>query len=106
MQLKLSLPNNRRGQLSRAADDQTCQPGVSGTNSLRSEPQTSQFDGSRMTPCPESSQAESRNLISGDLYDRREDFTIVLQPYLHNFFVPFIGVSHKTDAITMIRTNV
>ncbi|KAK0156475.1 Phospholipase B1, membrane-associated [Merluccius polli] len=37
-------------------------------------------------------QAESRYLISRDLYGGREDFTVVLQPYLRNSFIPYIGV--------------
>uniref|UniRef100_A0A667Z8J5 Uncharacterized protein n=1 Tax=Myripristis murdjan TaxID=586833 RepID=A0A667Z8J5_9TELE len=36
-------------------------------------------------------QTETRYLISGDRYDGREDFTVVLQPYLHNSFVPYTG---------------
>ena len=38
-------------------------------------------------------QIESEFLISGDRYDGREDFTVVLQPYLHSSFVPYVGVS-------------
>ncbi|XP_046878071.1 phospholipase B1, membrane-associated-like [Hypomesus transpacificus] len=37
-------------------------------------------------------QIESEFLISGDRYDGREDFTVVLQPYLHSSFVPYVGV--------------
>ncbi|XP_037101363.1 phospholipase B1, membrane-associated-like [Syngnathus acus] len=36
-------------------------------------------------------QAEIHNLISGSRYDGKEDFAVVLQPFLHNFFIPNIG---------------
>ncbi|KAK2856051.1 hypothetical protein Q5P01_004786 [Channa striata] len=36
-------------------------------------------------------QAEIQYLISGDRYDGKEDFTVVLQPFLTNFFIPHIG---------------
>ncbi|XP_068505439.1 phospholipase B1, membrane-associated-like [Syngnathus scovelli] len=36
-------------------------------------------------------QAEIHNLISGSRYDGKEDFAVVLQPFLHNFFIPYIG---------------
>ncbi|XP_061843241.2 phospholipase B1, membrane-associated-like [Nerophis lumbriciformis] len=36
-------------------------------------------------------QAEIHNLISGSHYDQKEDFAVVLQPFLHNSFIPYIG---------------
>ncbi|KAF7667277.1 hypothetical protein LDENG_00069390, partial [Lucifuga dentata] len=36
-------------------------------------------------------QAEIQHLISGSRYDGKEDFAVVLQPFLHNSFVPYIG---------------
>uniref|UniRef100_A0A7N6F5X1 Uncharacterized protein n=1 Tax=Anabas testudineus TaxID=64144 RepID=A0A7N6F5X1_ANATE len=36
-------------------------------------------------------QAEIQYLISGDRYDGKEDFSVVLQPFLHNFFIPHVG---------------
>uniref|UniRef100_A0A8P4K0C3 Phospholipase B1, membrane-associated n=1 Tax=Dicentrarchus labrax TaxID=13489 RepID=A0A8P4K0C3_DICLA len=35
--------------------------------------------------------AEIQQLISGNRYDRKEDFAVVLQPFLHNSFIPHIG---------------
>uniref|UniRef100_A0A3Q3WYE9 Uncharacterized protein n=1 Tax=Mola mola TaxID=94237 RepID=A0A3Q3WYE9_MOLML len=36
-------------------------------------------------------QAEIQNLISGNRYDGKEDFAVVLQPFLQTFFIPHIG---------------
>ncbi|XP_056261546.1 phospholipase B1, membrane-associated-like [Seriola aureovittata] len=36
-------------------------------------------------------QAELQHLISGDRYDGKGDFAVVLQPFLHNSFIPHIG---------------
>ncbi|XP_040919608.1 phospholipase B1, membrane-associated-like [Toxotes jaculatrix] len=36
-------------------------------------------------------QAEIQYLISGDRYDGKEDFSVVLQPFLENSFIPHIG---------------
>lgn len=36
-------------------------------------------------------QAELLSLISGDRYEGKEDFAVVLQPFLNNYFIPYIG---------------
>ncbi|XP_034384064.1 phospholipase B1, membrane-associated-like [Cyclopterus lumpus] len=36
-------------------------------------------------------QAEIQHLISGNRYNGKEDFAVVLQPFLHNYFIPHIG---------------
>ncbi|XP_068433215.1 phospholipase B1, membrane-associated-like [Clinocottus analis] len=36
-------------------------------------------------------QAEIQHLISGNRYQGKEDFAVVLQPFLHNSFIPHIG---------------
>ncbi|XP_055005747.1 phospholipase B1, membrane-associated-like [Boleophthalmus pectinirostris] len=36
-------------------------------------------------------QAELEFLLSSDRYDGKEDFAVVLQPFLHNYFLPHIG---------------
>uniref|UniRef100_A0A8C2ZAA2 Phospholipase B1, membrane-associated n=1 Tax=Cyclopterus lumpus TaxID=8103 RepID=A0A8C2ZAA2_CYCLU len=35
--------------------------------------------------------AEIQHLISGNRYNGKEDFAVVLQPFLHNYFIPHIG---------------
>ena len=42
-------------------------------------------------------QAEIQNLISGNRYDGKEDFAVVLQPFLQTFFIPRIGVSSTSS---------
>ncbi|CAN9507949.1 unnamed protein product [Ophioblennius macclurei] len=37
-------------------------------------------------------QTEIQYLLSGDRYEGKEDFAVVLQPFLHNSFIPYIGV--------------
>lgn len=36
-----------------------------------------------------------QQLISGNRYEGKEDFAVVLQPFLQNFFIPQIGVCHE-----------
>ncbi|XP_033847318.1 phospholipase B1, membrane-associated-like [Periophthalmus magnuspinnatus] len=36
-------------------------------------------------------QVELEFLLSSDQYDGKEDFAVVLQPFLHNYFLPYIG---------------
>ncbi|XP_028460437.1 phospholipase B1, membrane-associated [Perca flavescens] len=36
-------------------------------------------------------QAEIEHLISGNRYEGKEDVAVVLQPFLHNSFIPYIG---------------
>ncbi|XP_054872132.1 phospholipase B1, membrane-associated-like isoform X2 [Amphiprion ocellaris] len=36
-------------------------------------------------------QTEMQHLISGDRYNGKEDFAVVLQPFLQNSFIPYIG---------------
>lgn len=39
------------------------------------------------------SQVEIQQLISGNRYDGKDDFAVVLQPFLQTSFIPTIGVS-------------
>lgn len=34
-----------------------------------------------------------QQLISGSRYEGKEDFAVVLQPFLQNYFIPQVGVS-------------
>ncbi|XP_035535037.1 phospholipase B1, membrane-associated-like [Morone saxatilis] len=43
-------------------------------------------------------QAEIQQLISGNRYDGKEDFAVVLQPFLHNLFIPHIGVGEADSS--------
>lgn len=45
-------------------------------------------------------QVATQQLISGNRYEGKEDFAVVLQPFLQNFFIPQIGVSHTHPAQT------
>lgn len=42
---------------------------------------------------PSFSQVEIQHLISGNRYDGKDDFAVVLQPFLQTSFIPRIGVS-------------
>lgn len=39
------------------------------------------------------SQVEIQNLISGNRYNGKDDFAVILQPFLQTSFIPTIGVS-------------
>ncbi|XP_042359876.1 phospholipase B1, membrane-associated-like [Plectropomus leopardus] len=43
-------------------------------------------------------QAEIQHLISGNRYDGKEDFSVVLQPFLKNSFIPRIGVGEADSS--------
>lgn len=51
--------------------------------------------------CSLFSQAEIQYLLSGNRYDGKEDFAVVLQPFLQNYFIPQIGVSCRHRHISI-----
>uniref|UniRef100_A0A8D2ZHZ3 Phospholipase B1, membrane-associated n=1 Tax=Scophthalmus maximus TaxID=52904 RepID=A0A8D2ZHZ3_SCOMX len=44
-------------------------------------------------------QVEMKYLITGDRYDGKEDFAVVLQPFLHNSFIPQIGKGEPDESL-------
>lgn len=48
-------------------------------------------------------QTEIKYLISGDRYDGKEDFAVVLQPFFHYSFIPQTGVSLWTNTTWEVK---